>query len=83
MTEIRCKQEVVYKMYDEIISGLTDFIGKSPTAFHAVANLEVILRENGYQRLCEGEKWEIVKGGRYYVTRNDSSIIALQAGTEL
>lgn len=83
MTEIRCKQEVVYKMYDEIISGLTDFIGKSPTAFHAVANLEAILRENGYQRLCEGEKWEIVKGGRYYVTRNDSSIIALQAGTEL
>ena len=28
-------------MYDEIISGLTDFIGKSPTAFHAVANLTV------------------------------------------
>ena len=70
-------------MYEEIISGLTSFIGKSPTAFHAVANLGAILRENGYQRLCEGEKWEIRSGGKYYVTRNDSSIIALNVGREL
>ena len=70
-------------MYEEIISGLTSFIGKSPTAFHAVANLGAILRENGYQRLCEGEKWEIRPGGKYYVTRNDSSIIALNVGREL
>ncbi len=70
-------------MYEEIISGLTSFIGKSPTAFHAVANLGAILRENGYQRLCEGEKWEIQPGGKYYVTRNDSSIIALNVGREL
>ena len=70
-------------MYEEIISGLTSFIGKSPTAFHAVANMGAILRENGYQRLCEGEKWEIRSGGKYYVTRNDSSIIALNVGREL
>lgn len=70
-------------MYEEIISGLTAFIGKSPTAFHAAANLGAILRENGYQRLDEGRRWEVRPGGRYYVTRNDSSIIALKVGTEL
>ncbi len=64
-------------MYEEIVSGLTSFIGKSPTAFHAAANLGAILYENGYQKLDEGEKWEIKPGGRYYVTRNDSSIIAM------
>ena len=46
-------------MYEEIISGLTTFIGKSPTAFHAVANMGAVLRENGYQRLNEGEAWDI------------------------
>ncbi len=75
--------EVKQEMYEEVISGLVSFIGKSPTAFHAAANLGVILRENGFQRLYEGEKWEIRPGGRYYVTRNDSSIIALDIGTKL
>ncbi len=70
-------------MYEEIVSGLTSFIGKSPTAFHAAANLGAILHENGYQRLGEGEKWELRPGGRYYVTRNDSSIIAVNVGEKL
>ena len=70
-------------MYEEIVSGLTSFIGKSPTAFHAAANLGDILRKNGYRRLYEGEKWEISPGGKYFVTRNDSSIIALNVGNKL
>ncbi len=70
-------------MYEEIVSGLASFIGKSPTAFHAIANIGAILREHGYQRICEGEKWEIKPGGKYYVTRNDSSIIALNVGARL
>lgn len=70
-------------MYEEIVSGLASFIEKSPTAFHAVANIGDILWENGYQRLYEGEKWELVPGGKYYVSRNDSSIIALNVGTDL
>lgn len=34
----------------------------------------------GYTRLEEGEKWAIEPGGRYYVTRNMSSVIAFAAG---
>ena len=70
-------------MYEEIVSGLTAFIGKSPTAFHAIANIGDILKKHGYQRIYEGEKWEIKPGGKYYVTRNDSSIIALNIGNRL
>lgn len=40
-------------MYEEIVSGLAEFIKKSPTAFHAAANLAAMLHENGYQRLDE------------------------------
>ena len=56
------------------IRELLDFIAHSPTAFHAV---EAAAKElTGFQRLKENEHWELVPGGKYYVTRNQSSIIA-------
>lgn len=59
-----------------MIQKLLNFIDQSPTAFHAVANVAKELAENGFTELKEREHWALVPGGRYYVTRNDSSIIA-------
>ncbi len=70
-------------MYKKISQEMTDFLKGCLTAFHAVANIAAQLEENGYQRLRENEAWEIKPGGNYYVTRNDSSIIAFQIGTQL
>lgn len=61
---------------------LLDFIEKSPTGFHAVANASRLLEEKGFVRLMENEKWELEKGGRYYVTRNASSVIAFAVPQE-
>lgn len=55
---------------------LIEFINKSTDCYHAVKNAVYMLRENGFTELSESEKWEIKRGGKYYVTRNDSSIIA-------
>ena len=63
-------------MYQETAKELIQFIEKSPTCFHAVASMKEILEKEGYTELKEADKWEIKKGGNYYVTRNDSSIIA-------
>ena len=53
---------------------LIDFIKKSPTGFHAI---DTIIRElDGFEPLQEGESWHLTPGGKYYVTRNRSSIIA-------
>ena len=62
---------------------MLDFIEKSPTCFHAVANIGAMLEEAGYVRLRENEEWKLVKGGKYYTERNDSSVIAfaVPAGT--
>ena len=57
---------------------LFDFIAKSPTAFHAVANIAGMLSENGFEALNECETWKIRPGKSYYVTRNQSSIIAFR-----
>lgn len=70
-------------MYREISEKLVSFIKKSPTAFHAVDNMKKELNENGYQELLEGQKWHIVPGGKYYVSRNNSSIIAFHLGKNL
>lgn len=61
---------------EKINEKLFRFIESSPTAFHVVANCEEILKEKGYTRLLETEEWELIPEGKYYVTRNDSSMVA-------
>lgn len=55
---------------------LIQFIDASPTPFHAVALMAQTLEAAGYQKLDECETWELKDGSGYYVTRNDSSIVA-------
>ena len=57
---------------------LLDFINNSPTAFHAVANMRENLLRNGYEELFESDEWHIERGGRYFVIRNMSSVIAFE-----
>lgn len=67
-------------MRDELNQGLIDFLKAAPTPFHATASLAQRLEAAGYSRLDERLSWEVQAGGRYYVTRNDSSIIAIALG---
>ena len=53
-----------------------EFINKSKTPFHATCELANKLENNGFKRLLESNKWDIKLGGKYYVLKNDSSIIA-------
>ena len=70
-------------MENQTIKELTSFIKNSPTAFHAVKSIRDILTKEGFQELKESEKWKIEKGGKYYVTRNHSSILAFKVGNQL
>lgn len=67
-------------MREVLNQGLIDFLKASPTPFHATASLAQRLEAAGFQRLDERQSWAVEAGGRYYVTRNDSSIIAIQLG---
>jgi len=60
---------------------LITFIAKSPTPFHAVANMTAILDDNGFNRLQERDSWDLTPG-RYYVTHNESSIVAFCVGSK-
>lgn len=55
---------------------LLGFLKNSPTAFQAVEEIEKKLTEAGFAKLGEHENWDIVPSGKYFVTRNGSSVIA-------
>ena len=56
--------------------GLLGFLDASPTPFHATLNMTMMLSNAGFIALDETKKWTLEKGKKYYVTRNDSSVIA-------
>ena len=53
-----------------------EFIKHSPSAFHAADAVCGMLRAGGYQELAESKPFDIAPGGKYYVTRNRSAVIA-------
>jgi aspartyl aminopeptidase len=59
---------------------LLDFIYASPSPWHATASIERKLLEFGFQRLQEKAEWSLLKSGRYYVVRDDSSLVLFVLG---
>ena len=55
---------------------LAQFLEGSPSCFHAVENMKKPLLNENFVELQENQKWHIQPGGRYFVTRNGSSLIA-------
>lgn len=59
-----------------------DFLTENPTVFHAVDYFKTKLAALGYAELPAREDWKgrIEAGGKYWATRNGSSIIAFNVG---
>lgn len=59
-------------------SSLFAYIRACPTAYHAAAHTAAILTQAGYQSLSEGSDWQLAPGGKYFVIRGGSSLIAFR-----
>ncbi|CAI5470885.1 unnamed protein product [Closterium sp. Yama58-4] len=59
---------------------LVEFLNRSWTAFHAVDECRQRLLKAGYQQLSEREEWRLEPGGKYFFTRNYSTIAAFSIG---
>lgn len=59
-----------------------EFLTENPTVFHAVDYFEKKLEKAGFKKLSERKTWneELVAGGKYFVSRNGSSLIAFSVG---
>jgi aminopeptidase I len=59
-----------------------EFLQESPTVFHTVDHFKRQARALGFTELPARDNWSesIKPGGKYYVSRNDSSMIAFSVG---
>ncbi len=62
----------------ELNHQLLDFIAESTDCFHTVSAIQKQLNSLGYTCLSEGDVWQLAPGGKYYVTRNQSSLIGFR-----
>ena len=64
----------------EVAQSLLDYINASDTPFHAVEQAAARLRAEGFQQLSARAAWEVAPGGRYFFTRNGSTLVAFAVG---
>lgn len=57
-----------------------NFVNKGVSPFHVVAEASSMLKQANFTELSENDSWNLSKGGKYYFTRNKSTIIAFQVG---
>ncbi|MDD7305312.1 MAG: M18 family aminopeptidase [Peptoniphilaceae bacterium] len=67
----------------EFVKDLIKFIDASPLNYFAVENSKKLLLENNFKQLIETEKWSLEKGGKYFVTRDDTALIAFTVGDDI
>jgi len=67
---------------DNQIRGLMRFLDSAHSVYHAAAGLVEELERNGYIRLAEQENWKLVPGGKYFLTRGGTAIIAFRIPTQ-
>lgn len=60
------------------IDTLAQLIARSPTCYHAAATAAELLAAAGYAPLDEGQRWQLRPGGKYYMTRGGSALIAFR-----
>lgn len=65
---------------EQFNSELLNFLNQSTTPFHATQQIALRLNQAGFEALVESETWPLKPGGRYYVVRNGSSIVAFTLG---
>ena len=63
---------------DNRTKALCDFLDASHSVYHAQAYLAETLKNAGYTRLYEQDKWPLIPGGKYFLTRGGSALVAFR-----
>lgn len=69
-------------MKKQFAENLIDYIYNSPTAFNAVETSKNLLMKHGFDELKMNEKWTLKVGGKYFVTKNSSSLTAFVVNSD-
>ena len=67
-------------MEKKLAQELIDFLYKSPTSYHAASSVKDMLDNEGFEEIFEKDSWNFEKGGKYYLVKNNSAVIAFKVG---
>ena len=62
----------------ERIHVLRKFLDRAHSVYHAIAALEEDLAKAGYVSLKEAQSWNLTPGGKYYLNRGGSALVAFR-----
>lgn len=65
------------------IKHFMNFLDSSRLNISAIENLKKELLDAGFNEISENEKWNLKSGGKYFVTKNDTSIMAFRVGSDI
>jgi aspartyl aminopeptidase len=65
-----------------VAEGFLEFVNYAVSPFHAVQFWKERLGSKGFSELHEHAHWELVPGGKYFFSRNQSTLFAFVVGTQ-
>ncbi|KAG0646531.1 Leucine aminopeptidase IV [Hyphodiscus hymeniophilus] len=82
--ERQVEEQNVLKSPEAYTQPFCDFLTENPTVWHTVKYFEEKLDGAGFHKLSERHTWTstLEKGGKYYVSRNGSALIAFTVGAK-
>ena len=88
MLEIHDEMKLIKEKFEDMevksfAREVIEFIDECPSTYHVAKNCSEILEENGFERLIPQEKWYLKKGGKYYVKKSNSTVVAFTLGTDI
>ncbi|MGM9971660.1 MAG: M18 family aminopeptidase [Anaeroplasmataceae bacterium] len=66
-----------------MINELFDFINNSPSSYNCAENIKELLQKNGFIELFETEEYKLENNKKYFVVRNNSSVIAFKVPSNI
>ncbi len=70
-------------MHIQTSKQLIQFIENCPTPYHANDTVRNTLKNEGFVELIEGENWQLQPGGKYFVSKNTTALIAFSIGSSI
>ena len=70
-------------MFSYSIKDFMDFLDGANSPYHAVEEMKKRLLCEGFVELFEYEPWNLFDGGKYFVIRHSSSLIACHSSAEI
>ncbi|KAL7664233.1 Vacuolar aminopeptidase I [[Candida] zeylanoides] len=70
------------EFYDKVAQEYIEFTYENPTIYHVVATVSRELTKAGFKYVAERDSWASLGAGKYFTTRNGSSLVAFNVGQD-